>query len=291
MNPKISVVIPVRNSENTIKECLNSVINQTYNNFEIIIIDNASTDSTSEILDRYSKNLKISVFSEASVGRGAARNLGTKKAKGELIAMIDSDCIAPNNWLEEISRPIIKNGENIVMGGEISIANNYVSRNIQKLNEELIIDSMNGKYVNHLDTKNIIFNKEVLHKYSFDSVIKSCEDFDLFLRIKKDYKIMYLENVKVEHLHKINFFDWITTQIDRSFEVSKIREKIKDKHIMLESFGLFNLIKLPFWLLYKLFSNPASFAFVLVSEISWRLGILAYFLDKIGLYKYDRKHR
>jgi glycosyltransferase involved in cell wall biosynthesis len=286
MKPKISVVIPVYNGENTLEKCLDSIIDQNYSNFEIIVINNNSTDKTPEIINRYGD--KIHSFVETKKGRAKARNLGVKKANGDLIAMIDSDCIAPNDWLESISEPIIENDEKIIMGGEESVYKNYYSNNIQKANEKIIEINREGNYIKHLDTKNIIFKKEIFENNEFDSKINNCEDFDFFIQIKDKYKILYLPDVKVKHHHRIDRKQWVKTQISRGFETTKIYKKYKNQeHIMFESFSLINWVKLPFWLLIQLIKKPKQFKFIFWTEISWRFGIILYYFDKLGLYKYE----
>ena len=89
---KVGVIIPVYNGEKYIDRCLNSVINQTYERLEIIVIDNNSTDGTNEIVKRYSgcDNRIITIFEE-KVGVSHARNKGIERASGEYIIFVDAD--------------------------------------------------------------------------------------------------------------------------------------------------------------------------------------------------------
>ena len=89
----ISVIIPFYNQEHYFEECINSVIHQTYSNFEIIIINDGSDKKYDEILTKLQlKHLdKIKIFSQENKGVSAARNLGILKSKGEYVAFIDSD--------------------------------------------------------------------------------------------------------------------------------------------------------------------------------------------------------
>lgn len=90
---KVSVIIPAYNAEKYIKKCLDSIINQVYKNLEIIIIDDASTDSTKEIISMYAKNDNriIPFYQSTNKGVSAARNVGLKAATGEYIVFVDSD--------------------------------------------------------------------------------------------------------------------------------------------------------------------------------------------------------
>ena len=91
MNIKVSIVIPTLNSAKTIKRCLNSVIQQTYKNWEVIIIDANSKDKTLQIIKSFNLE-KIKIFKISSKKSiSAARYLGVKKSKGSYIAFLDSD--------------------------------------------------------------------------------------------------------------------------------------------------------------------------------------------------------
>ena len=99
-NILVSVIMPIYNAEATLKMCLNSVANQDYPNYEIILVDNNSNDSTKNIIDDFQKKYKnIKYFFEKQKGVGKARNLGISGANGQVLCFIDSDCVAPGNWI------------------------------------------------------------------------------------------------------------------------------------------------------------------------------------------------
>ncbi|MBR1801888.1 glycosyltransferase family 2 protein [Candidatus Saccharibacteria bacterium] len=92
MNPKVSIIIPTFNAEDTLERCINSVLEQTYNNLEIIIINDGSTDKTAEIGKKLAKkNTQIKYIFQENRGVSSARNNGIKKASGEYIFFLDSD--------------------------------------------------------------------------------------------------------------------------------------------------------------------------------------------------------
>lgn len=100
---EISVVIPVYNTENYLKECLNSICNQTFNNIEILCINDGSTDSSLEILEKYQKKDKrISIISQENSGLSITRNNGIRIANGKYIYFIDSDDYLELTALEEL---------------------------------------------------------------------------------------------------------------------------------------------------------------------------------------------
>jgi len=104
---KVSVIIPTFNEENVILGCLESLGNQTYSDFEIIVVDDGSTDKTTELILNLQKNLKeIKLFKQKHKGPGAARNLGANKAKGEIFVFIDSDMTFDKNFIKNLIVPI-----------------------------------------------------------------------------------------------------------------------------------------------------------------------------------------
>ena len=116
--PKVSVIIPVYNVEEYLRECLDSVVNQTLKEIEIICVDDGSTDSSLEILKEYAKNdNRISVLTQENSGSGKSRNNGINNAKGEFIAFMDSDDFYPShNTLENMYTKACKYNVNICGG-------------------------------------------------------------------------------------------------------------------------------------------------------------------------------
>ena len=92
MNDLISIIIPIYNTEKYLKRCLDSVINKSYENLEIILINDGSTDASEEICKDYlEKDKRIKYFKKANGGLSSARNYGIKKSTGKYIGFVDSD--------------------------------------------------------------------------------------------------------------------------------------------------------------------------------------------------------
>lgn len=99
----ISVIVPIYNTEKYLKRCLNSIINQTYNDLEIILVDDGSTDNSLAICKEYQeKDNRIKVFNQVNQGQGVARNLGLDMCNGEYISFIDSDDYIKNDMYEKM---------------------------------------------------------------------------------------------------------------------------------------------------------------------------------------------
>ena len=105
----ISVIIPTYNEEKVLSDCIESLGFQTYTDFEIIIVDDGSTDGTLEILKNLEKSLpSFKSFQENHKGAGAARNLGAGHANGEILVFVDADMTFDKNFLEKLPEPIRK---------------------------------------------------------------------------------------------------------------------------------------------------------------------------------------
>ncbi len=286
-NPKVSVTIPVYNGQRTLRHCLSSVLNQTYKNYEVIVVDNNSTDKTKEIIKEFQeKSKKIKYFFEPKRGRGHARNRYVIEAKGSIIAMTDSDCIVSEDWIEKLTEPIISGEESVVMGFEQDIIKNYWTRNIQKANWNYIKQNLYGNYLNHVDTKNFAIRASLMKKMMFDSRLNNFEDFDLYMRLKRVAKIRFIPSIKVSHYHKTSFKKFIMNNFDRACWTKTIFDKHKKYHnmkkeTMTQSVSIWNLILFPFWTAFQFLKKPFGEAFfILVSEVSWRVGLITSMIKK-----------
>lgn len=116
MKSKISIIIPIYNVEQYLKECIDSVINQTYNNLEIILVDDGSTDNSNKICDDYQKkDDRIVVIHKKNGGLASARNEGIKKSTGEYLFFIDSDDFIELNTIEELYKVSDNGKKDLVM--------------------------------------------------------------------------------------------------------------------------------------------------------------------------------
>ena len=137
MQKKISVVVPVYNVEPYLHKCLRSVVNQTYHNLEIILVDDGSSDKSGAICDEYAAvDDRVAVIHRKNAGVGAARNIGLNAATGEWIAFIDSDDWIDMNYFEKImeneacidltNADVIMTGGWFEEGNQTKIARNFL---------------------------------------------------------------------------------------------------------------------------------------------------------------------
>ena len=181
-NPQISVIIPIYNCEKYIKECLSSLIKQTFKNFEIICINDGSNDDTLKILKKFEANdERIIIFNQNNSGPGIARNVGMKKSKGEYLMFLDSDDIFKKTMLEELYIKIKENDSDVV------ICN---SQNFEK-----------KKWWKKFYEKNYLINDNIIKQKTFSSLDIEKDFFNLFIWWPWDklYKRKFIENLGIEY--------------------------------------------------------------------------------------------
>ena len=111
-NPMVSVIVPNFNNEKFLSEAIESVLNQSYKNFELIVVDDGSTDGSIEILKKFDESLTY--FSTVNRGAAAARNLGVLSSQGSIIAFLDSDDLWKKTKLEEQVKKMVENNLDLV---------------------------------------------------------------------------------------------------------------------------------------------------------------------------------
>lgn len=118
MHPLISIIVPVYNVEKYIDECLNSLLNQSYSNIEIILVDDGSKDNSASICDEYSKKYtNVCVIHKENGGLGFARNTGIDNCNGEYLLFIDSDDYVANNYVEVMFENLLNTHSDACMCG------------------------------------------------------------------------------------------------------------------------------------------------------------------------------
>ena len=130
-NPKVSVVIPAYNEEKYIEKTLQAVLAQDYPNFEVIVVDNGSTDRTSEIVKKY-LNPKLKIVEEPSIGITFARQRGLVESTGEIVAQLDADCIPEPWWISRGVNFLIKKDN------AVSISGPYVFYDYGKIRKNIL---------------------------------------------------------------------------------------------------------------------------------------------------------
>lgn len=203
--PLISVVIPVYNVEDYVRKCIVSVINQTYSNLEILVVDDGSTDHSGQICDELAAtDGRIRVFHTFNGGLSAARNLGIDHATGFFIAFVDSD-----DWIEPDMYQFLYQ-QIIEYDADISVCSHY----IDKGNDIRCKRQVNYPIVcNRDEAMNMLMTDKILHNYAWDKLYKRSlfeglhyPEGILYEDIAFTYKVMYrTQRVLVYALPKYHY--------------------------------------------------------------------------------------
>ena len=186
--PLISVIIPVYNRKDIVMNAIDSVLSQTYENFELIVVDDASTDGTTELLKEIDHDKVRVIYHEKNKYASGARNTGLKESKGEIIVYLDSDNLLDERYLEATAGAFLC----LPDAGAIYSAQyrfeTYDSKPIHiqfsALNKSLLHNH------NFIDINCFAHRKSVCETVGgFDETLQSAEDWDLILRIINEYKI------------------------------------------------------------------------------------------------------
>lgn len=194
---KVSIIIPMYNSEKYISRCLNSVINQTYENIEILIIDDGSTDKSRIEIEKI-KDKRIKLFSKENSGTSDTRNFGLLKASGDFITFVDIDDYIDKFMIEKLIEKVNKEDMCLVIGNNIEVYKNREeerkvfqgeTREIEKKEAmRTIAGGLGGLVANKLFSKKIIEKNNI----NFNKNVKISEDQLFFLEVaQKSEKIIY----------------------------------------------------------------------------------------------------
>lgn len=195
----ISVVVPVFNGEKTIEETINSILNQTFQDIEVIIINDGSTDATLETIKKISDS-RIKIFSYPNAGLSASRNRGISQAKGEYISFIDADDLWTSDKLESQWQALQKNPQAAVAYSWTD----YIDESSKFLKSGRRI-KVNGDAFSKLLITNFLENgsnplirQNALEKVGgFDESLPAAEDKDMWLRLAANYEFVCVEKPQI----------------------------------------------------------------------------------------------
>ena len=206
---KISVIVPIYKVEQYLNKCLDNIIYQTYQNLEIILVDDGSPDNCGKICDEYAKkDNRIIVIHKANGGLSDARNAGLKIATGDFISFIDSDDYLELNAYEIMLNAIIKNNIDLVACNYYLDNGNNLKTTAYNYNENRIFDRKEA-YYNHLKNSyfsahvwNKLVKREVIGELEFEKGKISEDEFYTYQLIDRTKKCMYIEDVLYNYLQR-----------------------------------------------------------------------------------------
>lgn len=233
---KISVVIPTYNRINQLKIAVESVLKQSYPDYEVIVVDDGSTDETHEYLSSIKKDNFIYI-KQTHKGPASARNSGIKNAKGEYIAFTDDDCIIPYDWLDKIKNAIVNTQADVIGGFVQNTAKSLFSALSQYITNFFVAFLYkNYKNSSFFTSNNIAYRATSIKKVGcFDERFFIAGGEERLLNYKIIFnggKVFLSENIFIKHHHHQNFQKFLKQFFNYgrgSFLLFKISHRELDK--------------------------------------------------------------
>ena len=190
---KISAIIPTFNRIDLLKRAIDSVLNQSIKPYDIIVVDDGSTDGTSDMIQQKYKSIKL--IQQKNSGVSVARNNGIKNAQGDWIALLDSDDEWKKNKLEEQVNKLTDNPKY-----EFCHTNEIWIRNGIRVNQKKRHKKYGGFIFDkcldicRISPSSVLFNKNIFNHIGwFNNKLPVCEDYDLWLRITAEFEILFID--------------------------------------------------------------------------------------------------
>lgn len=254
---KVSIIVPIYNLESYLERCLDSILNQTLKEIEVICIDDGSIDNSLKILNMY-KDKRIKIFTKRNEGVSSARNYGLEVACGEYIGFVDGDDFIESNMYEKLYKNAIKNQSDIVICNMKYIFSentykvrfeNFLNKKKIKTNKELF--NIKGYVCNK------IFKRQIINKIKFDKNIRWGEDQLFFTEMlfKSDI-VTFEDSVFYNYYQRQNSSTLISN--DKILDLIKSYKKIKNVLLENESYDIFKEIYLKNFLKILLFINSRN---------------------------------
>lgn len=201
-NNKISIIIPTYNRQNFVIKSLKNILNQTYKNIEVLIVDDGSSDNTKEKIKIIKDNRIRYIKLKKNKGACFARNIGIKKSTGKYISFQDSDDLSYFDKLEKQFKNLLKYNSDFDFcklklyrfknNNYSIIPYNYQCKQI--LNNNILNEICKGNFIS---TSSILIKKKFIIKYLFDNNIPRLQDYDLMLRMIPNAKISFTNKVLI----------------------------------------------------------------------------------------------
>lgn len=295
MDDLISVIVPAFNTSSKILKCINSIINQSYKNIEILVINDGSTDDTVDILnENFINEQRLKIISKQNGGVSSARNMGLNHCNGNYVFFVDADDYIENDCLKVLYNEIKSNSCDVVKADyffEGQKKSSVITDKLYDLSDEKSRNQLYFEIVSSYKYNNVwgqLIKKSSLANIKFDENLKMAEDFK--------FNVMLYENCsKIKVLScKLYHYEYNYNGMNYNYNFDKIQRKVVDIESV-NSF-LYNYTNLPKNLILNRFINEFFAQLVLLAKYNYKLCKKFYlkfensiFLNSIYFDTYDTK--
>ena len=233
---KVSVIVPVYNVEKYLKRCLDSIINQTYKNIEIILVNDGSKDNSRDICEEYEKKYEnISLINQENGGLSAARNIGLKYVKGEAVTFVDSDDWLELDAIEYYVESVKKHNVDMVVTNNVR-TKDYQEKIVQpdNIKEEVLTQEEYAKKFFKIDGNSIeyyawskLYKREIMEGVEFPVGLFAEDVLGTFRYMKNAQSILYSDRVTYNYFINNN---GLTAKFgDKDFDLERIWDIIVEE--------------------------------------------------------------
>ena len=204
----VSVIVPVFNVEKYLKSCIESILNQTHNNLELILVDDGSKDKSGNICDEYKiKDKRIIVIHKENGGVSLARNSALEIAKGEYITFVDADDSIKNTYIEDLLEMCKENKCEMAISGFANKQNDNITENKNQIEKRMTSEETLARMLNE---KNFyatvwgkIFKRQIIDKIRFNEEYKIGEDLDFVVNVLSQNVMVYINTSLIDYYYNI----------------------------------------------------------------------------------------
>ena len=231
--PFFSAIIPVYNKEKFIENTIKSVLQQSFSDFELILVDDGSTDNSKIKIENFSDS-RITIYTKENGGASSARNFGLEKAKANYITFLDADDYWYPDFLQEMASSIEEFPNHKIFSAAIEVESEKVvfpsQYSINKSNEREIVNYFVASMkTTIICTSCAVFDKSVFEKVGhFDTEIKSGQDTDMWIRIGLEFPVVFSWKILARYVYDPNSLSRKKEYLNKKFNFSKFESLEKN---------------------------------------------------------------
>ena len=271
---RISVVIPAYNAGKTIQECIESTLNNDYNNFEVIVVDDRSTDDTKEIIGRINDDRLRFFANETNCGASFTRNYGIKKSEGEIVLLLDADAYVKGDWIRKHAKLHEEISADIIGGGIIGIYDTIYGKCDGLSSWWMCMPYSKDYYVRkyHIPTNNMSVKRSVFEKIGyFNEDLETGEDVEFcFKALRNELRIYFKSDLVTYHYDRNDLRGFLEHQERWGRHTIKIRKgsNMDFSYLLPSSYLMAHIYILPLAILYT--------AFTIMKWVKYKPSVLFY---------------
>jgi glycosyltransferase involved in cell wall biosynthesis len=202
--PGLTVVVLTYNSAATIGACLDALVRQEYKDFDVVVVDDDSSDETLTITSDYTASLRLSVTKNGSHNIPRGRNIGIDYSQTELVAFVDSDDLAADDWTRVIVETFREHPDTALIAGDLVPAYRTSVAHAIALNDDAV-RQLFGSGLILFGVGNSAINRKVLPDARFNEDFRFAEDLEFVARVNEHYAWRYVREMKIHHYSRETF--------------------------------------------------------------------------------------